>query len=145
MARHSDETNLYSASKLTALTGVPERTITRILDALGVKSVKAKGYPIEAAIRAIVSHFKDRAESTSSEMETDKAAKLKAERVSAEVDAAKATGEVVYKSDVEADYRDKWTKIRACIDTFRGMDEATKVALLAAIYAIQEPPDASGS
>jgi len=133
MARHDE---LHSASRLAAFTGVKERTITRILDVAGVKNVKAKGYELESAVRAIIGHYVEKSEAVSSDMDADKAAKMKAERISAEVDAAKKSGEFVPAADVEANERDKWTKVRVFVSNSQCLDADGKLDFLKGLHAI---------
>jgi hypothetical protein len=129
---------------IVAFTGQPARNIQQWATIGRVpKSEKSKGYPFLETVTAVRQIIQAKTEQT--EMEQDKAAKLKAERISAELDAAKKQGELIMRADVEAIWSDAWTKVRMTIDGFSALNEADKCLLISDLLALKiDNPRARG-
>lgn len=86
-----------TASRFSRAVGgvVSERLTHRIGETAGLRLVKRKGFEQWALIRAVLMHFQNRSESVSAEIEQDKALTIRAQRETAQLDAAQKKGELV--------------------------------------------------
>lgn len=125
----------YSVAFIGVTLGVPERTTHNILTRAGLKD-GGTGCQFDLAANAVVQDLLGQLESVDKDMLADKAAKLKAERTSAEVDAARKLDEVLFKADVETIWADKWARMRVFIESFPDLDADGRRSLVDGLLSI---------
>jgi hypothetical protein len=125
----------FGVAFIAAKLGIPERTTHTVLTQAGLKDGEV-GVAFGDAAHAVVQHYRTQAEGLDNAMQSDKAAKMKAERISAEVDAAKKQGELLMKSDVEAIWADAWARMRVFIELFPALDRESRRELVNGLLEI---------
>lgn len=76
-----------------------------------------------------------------SEMQDDKAAKLRAERITAELKAEESRGELLNRADIETIWSDAFTKIRVTIANALEIPETSRLKLIASLLALKLDTD----
>lgn len=128
-----------TATRLGGILGVHERQVQRICDAAGLEPIKGQGYETEEAVRAVVQHFKTASEAISAEAEKDKAAKLRAERETAEMTAAERKGLLVPAAAVEIFWADAMIQAVDAVKR-QPITQAHKDGLIADLRKIKVTP-----
>ena len=93
MARPKTTSKRLPAGKLAIKLGVPERTLTRLLAAAGVKS--QRGYDPDPAAKAAIAHYRAVSEQFDAEVAKDRARKIKTDADVAALEHSRMEGELI--------------------------------------------------
>jgi len=123
---------------LAELTGESGRGIQRICEEGFIPRPEGKGnYNVRATIKGMIAYFRAKASGKSETLAEDKAAEQRARTEIAQIDAAKAKGQVVLRRDVMAIWEDGFAKIATIIRSCRALSAEQKKTLFNDIMTIK--------
>lgn len=106
-----------SGPKLAAWLHFEERTAGKVLQQAGLKLTKRQ-FETHEAVDALAAYLWSRVNSIDTEVERDKAATVKANRISAEAEALKKQDQLMLQEDAEKLWSDRVVRIRQVIESF---------------------------